>query len=61
MTIQDGQDGIQRPMVEEQPEDNNENIDPVLLNGELRSVRRKAPSKCSRCGSFEHNARICSL
>jgi hypothetical protein len=38
MTIQDGQDGIQRPMIEEQPEDNNENIDPVLLIGEPRSV-----------------------
>jgi hypothetical protein len=61
MTIQDGEDGIQRPMVEEQPEDNNENIDPVLLNRGLRSVRRKALSKCSRCGSFKHNARTCSL
>ena len=61
MTIQDGQDGIQRPMVEEQPEDDDENIDSVLLNGQPRSVRKKAPSKCSRCGSFEHNARTCSL
>jgi hypothetical protein len=47
-------------MVEEQPEDNNENIDLVLLNRELRSVRRKALSKCSRCSSFKHNARIYS-
>jgi hypothetical protein len=61
MTIQDGQDGIQRPVVKEQPKDNDENVDPVLLNGEPRSVRRKALSKCSRCGSFEHNARTCSL
>jgi hypothetical protein len=60
MTVQDGQDSTQRPMVEEQPGDNNENIDPVLLNGQLRSVRRKALSKCSRYGSFEHNARTCS-
>ena len=61
MTIQDGQDGIQRPIVKEQPEDDNENIDSVLLNGQLRSVRKKAPSKYSRCGSFKHNARTCSL
>ena len=61
MTIQDGQDGIQRPMVKEQPEDDDENIDSVLLNRQPRSVRKKALSKCSRCGSFEHNARTCSL
>ena len=48
-------------MVEEQPKDDDENIDPVLLNRQLGSVRKKALSKCSRCGSFEHNARICSL
>ena len=27
MTVQDGQDSTQRPVVEEQPEDNDENID----------------------------------
>jgi hypothetical protein len=48
-------------MVKEQPEDDNKNVDLVLLNRELRSVRRKALSKCSRCGLFEHNARTCSL
>jgi hypothetical protein len=48
-------------MVEEQPTDNTENIDPVLLNEQLRTVRKKVPGKCSRCGSFEHNARTCSL
>ena len=48
-------------MVEEQPEDNDKNIDLVLLNEQLRSVRKKALSKCSRCGSFKHNARTCSL
>ena len=48
-------------MVKEQPEDDDENIDLVLLNKQLRSVRKKALSKCSRCGSFKHNARTCSL
>ena len=48
-------------MVKEQPEDDDENIDLVLLNEQLRSVRKKALSKCSRYGSFEHNARTYSL
>jgi hypothetical protein len=30
MTIQDGQDSTQRPVVEEQPKDDDENIDPIL-------------------------------
>jgi hypothetical protein len=61
ITIQDGQESVRRRMVEEWPTDNTENIDPVLLNEQPRTVCRKAPSKCSRCGSFEHNARTCSL
>jgi hypothetical protein len=52
---------MQRPMVKEQPKDNNRNINPALLNEQLRSIRKKALSKCSRCGSFKHNARTCSL
>ena len=61
MAIQDGQESVRKRMVEEQPTDNTENIDPVLLNEQLRTVRKKAPGKCSRCGSFKHNARTCSL
>jgi hypothetical protein len=61
MTVQDGQESVQKRMVEERQTDNTENIDPVLLTEQLRSARKKAPSKCSRCGSFEHNARTCSL
>jgi hypothetical protein len=30
MTIQDGQDSTQRPVVEEEPKDDDESIDPVL-------------------------------
>jgi hypothetical protein len=60
-TIQDGQESVRRRLVEERLTDNTENIDPVLLTEQLRSVRKKALSKCSRCGSFEHNARTCSL
>ena len=61
ITIQDGQESARKRMVKEQLTDNTENIDLVLLNEQLRSVRKKAPSKCSRCGSFKHNARTCSL
>jgi hypothetical protein len=48
-------------MVEEQRIDNTKNIDLVLLTKQLRSVRKKALSKCSRYGLYEHNARTCSL
>ena len=61
MTIQDGQDGIQRPIVKEQPKDDNRNINLVLLNRQLRSVYKKVLSKYSRCSSFKHNTRTYSL
>jgi hypothetical protein len=61
MTVQDGQESVQKRMVEERQTDNTENIDPVLLTEQLRSARKKALSKCSRCGSFERNARTYSL
>jgi hypothetical protein len=61
VTIQDGQEFVRKLIAKKQPADNAENIDPVLLTEQLTSTRKKAPSKCSRCGSFEHNARTCSL
>ena len=61
MTVQDSQESVQKRMVEERQTDNTENIDPVLLTEQLRSARKKALSKYSRCGSFKHNARTCSL
>ena len=61
LTIQDGQEFVRKRIAEEQLADNAENIDPVLLTEQPRSNRKKALSKCSRCGSFEHNARTCSL
>jgi hypothetical protein len=61
ITIQDGQESIQNKVVAKQSQINAENIDPVLLNEEPRTARVKAPSRCSRCGSFEHTARTCSL
>jgi hypothetical protein len=61
MTVQDSQESVQKRVVEERQTDNTENINPVLLTKQLRSARKKALSKCSRCGSFKHNARTCSL
>jgi hypothetical protein len=61
MTIQDGQEAIQNKAIAEQALDNAENIDPALLTEQPGSARTKAPSRCSRCNSFEHNARTCSL
>ena len=61
ITVQDGQESIQNKVVAKQSQINAENIDPALLNEELRTARMKALSKCSRCGSFEYTARTCSL
>ena len=61
MTIQDGQQSIQKRMVEEQSTDNAQNIDPALLTERQKGALTKAPSRCSRCRSFDHNARTCSL
>ena len=61
ITVQDGQESIQNKVVAKQSQINAENIDPALLNEEPRTARMKAPSRCSRCGSFEHTARTCSL
>lgn len=48
-------------MVAKQSQINARNIDPALLNKELRTARVKALSRYSRYGSFEHTARTCSL
>jgi len=48
-------------VVAKQSQINAGNIDPALLNEELRTARIKALSRYSRCGSFEHTARTCSL
>ena len=61
MTVQDGQDSIQRRVVKKQLEDNAKNIDPALLTEQPTSRRMKAPSKYSRYGSFDHNAKRCIL
>jgi hypothetical protein len=61
MTVQDGQESVQRRVVDKQIANNVENIDPALLTERQRGARAKAPPRCSRCNSYEHNARTCSL
>ena len=59
ITVQDGQDSTQRPMVEEQLKDDDENIDPVLRAQPLRSTPKRVPLRCSKCGSSKHTIRVC--
>ena len=61
MNVKDGQDSTQKPMAREQPKDNDENIDPVLLAWPPRSARRIVGLRCSKCGSSKHSVRFCSL
>ena len=61
MTIQDAQEAVQKRVVEQQLANNAENIDPALLTKGQGGPRKKAPSKCSKCNSLEHNARTCRL
>lgn len=44
MAVHDDQGQSQSHVFEEQPKDNDENIDPVLLNWALRSARKKSDS-----------------
>jgi hypothetical protein len=60
LTVQQGLELVQRAMVIEQSHQTSNNIDLALLAEQPRSARRKAPPRCSKCGSFEHNARVCS-
>jgi hypothetical protein len=59
MTVQDGQDSTQRPVVEEQLKDDDENIDPILRAWPLRSTPKRVPLRCSKCGSSKHTIRVC--
>ena len=47
-------------MVVEQSHQTSNNIDPALLAEQPKPARRKAPPRCSKCGSLEYNARVCS-
>ena len=60
MTIQEGQESIERSVVTEQSHNNIENVDPAIPAQQQETVTKRAPSRCSKCGSFDHKARRCS-
>jgi hypothetical protein len=60
MTTQELQNRSQNCVVEEQPKDNTENIDPVLLTWPPRSARKTVGLRCSKCGSSRHSVRFCT-
>ena len=59
ITVQDGQDRSQRPVVVEQSKDDVENIDPDLQEWLPRSYRKRVPLRCSKCGSSKHTIKVC--
>ena len=61
MTIQEGLESIHNEVVIEQSQNNTKNLDPESLNEQRRNACIKAARKCNKCGSFEHNARTCTL
>lgn len=60
LTIQEGQELVQKTMVVQESPQISNNIDPALLAEQPRSASKKAPPRCSKCRSFDHNARVCS-
>ena len=60
MTVQDCQDKSQSRVVEVQPENNDENVDPVLRDWPPRTARKTVGLRCNKCGSSKHSARFCS-
>src|ERR1700712_1387791 len=60
MTIQEERESIERSVVTEQSHNNIENVDPAIPAQQQETVTKRAPSRCSKCGSFDHKARRCS-
>lgn len=60
MAIQDGQDSVQNRVVEEQPKDSDQNIDPILLAWPPRSAHKTVGLRRSKCGSSRHTVKVCS-
>ncbi len=61
LTIQQGQEAVQKRVVKEQFSKNIENIDLTILGEQPNGPQKKALSRCSKCGSFVHNTRTCNL
>jgi len=61
MTVQEGQQAVQDRVVVKKSFIQDENVDPAILTKQLEVPCKKAPSKSSKCGSYRHTARSCSV
>jgi hypothetical protein len=61
LTIQEGLEMVQSSIVVEQSvvEAGNAQVDNPV--SQLKPAAKRARPRCSKCGSYEHNARLCSL
>lgn len=60
LSIQDGQESMQEPVVVDPSLVETESGPAEILASQPRSAVTKAPPRCSKCGSFDHNSRKCS-
>ena len=60
LSVQNGQDRLVNNEVQEQLEDEIRVAKVMDLASQPNGRRKKAPSRCSKCGSFEHTARACN-
>ena len=60
LTIQEGLEMVQSSMVVEQSIVEAENTQVNNPVSQLEPATKRARPRCSKCGSYEHNARVCS-
>ena len=60
LSVQNGQDRLVNRKVQEQLEDEIRIAEISHSASQQNGRRKKAPSRCSKCGSFEHTARACN-
>ena len=61
LTIQEGLEMVQSSVVIEQSVVEAENAQVDNPVSQLKPAAKRARLRCSKCGSYEHNARVCSL
>ena len=60
LSVQNGQDRLVNSEVQEQLEDEIRVAEILNSTNQQNGRRKKAPSRCSKCGSFQHTARVCN-
>ena len=60
LSVQNGQDRLVDKEVQEQLEDEIRVAEITHSASQQNGRRKKAPSRCSKCGSFQHTARVCN-